>query len=125
MAILNYRAWDEDDEEMIFSENFDWLEHYFSVTSWWWGNYIQMQDTWLIDKNGKKIFEWDVSWDMYCDIVGPDVIWRFKTIDGKGNTKWESQYPYHNFELIEGKYKYKDLEIIWNIYEKHSKSCEG
>jgi uncharacterized phage protein (TIGR01671 family) len=64
MRPLEFRAWDKNDLEMIneFDSKYDW-EYKDS------GDFILMQFTGLLDKNGTKIFEGDIMKFEHDDIV--------------------------------------------------------
>src|SRR3990167_6226431 len=99
MRDIRFRAWDEQDKEMIQSFLPDW------------GNinqerYLLLQFTGLKDKNGKEIYEGDIIKMVFDDML-------FQVIFDDVS---------HSFCIKSKKKKYKfgrtdNLEIIGNIYE--------
>lgn len=117
MRPIKFRAWNEDYKIMLppfhlkiyISSNESAQEEMCPLSK-----YPIMQFTWLLDKNGKEIYEWDIAiifWipaelrysDTWCGWVFFD----------KNRPIELQELPFYDGE----KWNYKDCEIIWNIYQ--------
>ena len=74
------------------------------ILEWGHRDYIPMQFTWLLDKNGKEIYEGDI-------VKIEDQFW--------GVYRDESYLEYFimNWESNEPMYSYAHYEVVGNIYE--------
>lgn len=74
------------------------------ILEWVHRDYIPMQFTWLLDKNGKEIYEGDI-------VKIEDQFW--------GVYRDESYLEYFimNWESNEPMYSYAHYEVVGNIYE--------
>ena len=131
MREAKYRAWDEEEERMIYSDNeqndypFSW--HLYSTgleimeydgTNWNALKKIKfMQDTGLKDKNGKKIYDGDIV--KIDDNWSPVEIGQVEWIDTQATylitwTKWgcKCAETFGNIEFTKD-----NFEVIGNIYE--------
>lgn len=74
------------------------------ILAWEHRDYIPMQFTWLLDKNGKEIYEGDI-------VKIEDQFW--------GVYRDESYLEYFimNWESNEPMYSYAHYEVVGNIYE--------
>ena len=89
-------------------------------------DYIPMQFTWLLDKNGRDIYEWDIvkrddksqgKWWRFAVVeLNPDIQFNCSSIKEVDWIKNSSDYTFHYWQFA-----YKDTEnhltIIGNIYE--------
>ena len=77
--------------------------------------FIFMQLTWLLDKNWKEIYEWDI---FQYDKCLRYVKYRKDNLSFMAIViKWENSYWKCNFYLKDIKYYLDKIEIIWNIYQ--------
>lgn len=119
MREIKLRAWHTPLQKMLFPEKIhldNWLCTAFDYLQDDWVYQIKtennmwldlMQFTWLLDKNGKEIYEGDIyhQWDTRILYV---VEWMDTWL--KGRQIWNRSYAWIS-------YFQPAIEIIWNIYE--------
>ena len=121
---IKFRAWDKDNEKMIFNDLLLPIEGDHMVFKSWpenehsgdfGGQYELMQYTGLKDKNGKEIYEKDIvkiklikGHEFVAEMVWYHLGWKARSIEGRGG---QGNWNYKYFENP------KDIEVIGNIYE--------
>ena len=116
MREIKFRVWSEDDKEMLYTRDinwdYDWATRDFHWFSWDSLDSAElMQYTWLKDKNGVEIYEWDI---LEID----------KWYDGKYKREVE-YYEWRFAPLVQVEYWYNAIdnyypnsfEVVWNIYQ--------
>lgn len=105
MREIKYRAWDKENNVMLTISDVDfeaWCSYFTD------DRYIIMQSTWLLDKNWKEIYEWDIlkfrtKENNFIKVYFDDGWFKMKVwniISALSYFLWKYQ-----------------CEIIWNIYE--------
>lgn len=140
MRPIKFRAWLFNEKKMlevdelnhIASWSFEWMLWVNGVnrTIWiQWGKHndcVVMQSTWLRDKNGRDIYEWDIVkrddksdgryWRFAVVELNPDIQFNCSLIKEVDWIKNSSDYTFRYWQFA-----YKDTEnyltIIGNIYE--------
>lgn len=123
---IKFRAWDNKSQQMLFQNQQYGLEPQYKIqddcwTRFWEALYrcqeqfILMQFTGLLDKNGKEIYEGDIvllnHWKS-SDLFNYKLPFIVEYYEGEINFK---QKEYNNFKgSLVGKI---DIKIIGNIYE--------
>lgn len=116
MREIKFRAWITENPVDKSWMNYCDLKSFDDIN---WSNDI-MQFTWLLDKNGKEIYEWDVvkyklpdepfwrgEWEKIWKIIyDAELSWY--------RVEWEYSQHQHSEYIYESPYT---TEIIWNIYE--------
>jgi len=89
--------------------------HYFKIIDT--EELSAMQFTWIIDKNGKEVFEWDVViWNTSYERDSDEYVW---TRENPAYVNWiESQAWFYPFTLwSRWRCDVCNIEVIGNIYE--------
>lgn len=126
MRPIKFRAWNRKYKEMFYWDELlckkemsciEWanktIHHrYVSLfqhilTSNMWDGYELMQSTWLRDKNGRDIYEWDIVANLFYEGKKSLVIER-------ENEYWGFNISYFLQECVINK---DTREVVWNIYE--------
>ena len=118
MRTIKFRAWDKKNKKMVMSEDWLMVSGDGEVYAWELGkryrekNYIPLQFTGLLDKNGKEIFDSDIL--VVRELHdGHDEYWN----QPKGPAipfiiEWDEKYCSFNVP-----YDSHYFEVIGNIYE--------
>lgn len=140
MRPIKFRAWHFTEKKMlevdelnhIASWNFDWMLWVNGINrtigiQWWKHNdCVVMQSTWLRDKNGRDIYEWDI---VKRDDKSDGRYWRFAVVELDPDIQFncssinEIDWIKNSSDCVfrYGQFAYKDtknhLTIIGNIYE--------
>jgi uncharacterized phage protein (TIGR01671 family) len=122
MRGIKFRAWDKEENRMIYDTERDSMSYWDWVT---WtsveivnsqlrsNSYEWLQFTWLKDKNGKEIYEGDVVENKRNSVK--DLIEDNTTVWNRWEVRFDnSAFRVHAFTLNQIA---RDLEIIWNIHE--------
>ena len=119
MREIKFRAWDEEENKMYeWGDLLDLWMCFWEIQDmvFWQVTYKLMQLTWVLDKNWKKIYEWDVL-IITLNADGWSAPKNWKIITGVEWDRlcymcWEEKSLY-NYSTMSG----VTIEIIWNIYE--------
>lgn len=122
MRDIHFRAWDKEENEMLYSD--PELSIGFNVfTGKWTGgksdfeleHIILMQYTGLKDKNGKEIYEGDILKQADEDIIVAEYkCLEVDAFEGIGFNLWSFIGEYNKFDCARLQ---SELEVIGNIYE--------
>lgn len=136
MRPIKFRGWYKNEKlmfpiaEIIFHKDWDVLAFPLTreaISSYLvWGNVVLIQSTWLLDKNGRDIYEWDIvkrddksngKWWRFAVVeLNPDIQFNCSSIKEVDWIKNSSDYTFRYWQFA-----YKDTEnhltIIGNIYE--------
>jgi uncharacterized phage protein (TIGR01671 family) len=109
MRIIKFRAWDKATNTMKYQEDMDFLVLPWKNKPLWFENIELMQFTWLLDKNGKEIYEGDIIifWSPDIKQIVEFREWQYmaKQIGTYWSYVWLGYCDWRN-----------ESEIIWNIY---------
>jgi uncharacterized phage protein (TIGR01671 family) len=107
MREIKFRAWSTEQNKFIWTEMIyfktDWTPNIREST-------ILMQYTWLIDKNGKEIYEWDIL-NEYDDENNEYFSWTYQ-VKYRDNWFWLDSRDANEYWFWDT----DCMEIIWNIY---------
>ncbi len=112
MRSLKFRAWDDQEKEMVYPAEFvEYAESRWELLDNFEDEDI-MQFTWLIDKDGKEIYENDILQFQWLDTKFQV---SYYTEYGQYRMSWVMYGKSENFPIFSNLVK-----IIWNVYENPS-----
>lgn len=127
MIEKKHRAWDEENEMMLYEDylctkEMSLYEQKRKIGDFWkmalWHEWIIMDFTGLKDKNGNEIYGGDILKIIAISAKSPRMKWEKREYIGevKYTPPAFNIYPDNKILLVDGLYR-KELEVIGNIYE--------